>query len=100
MKDGKEAGKTICWQTLTGRHMPPLDERVLIWRGLSDKDGGFPCVGRLCRDTVGDCYLLISASGRDVIVTDETFRNHLWSPIPMPDRAARKRERERQRHEG
>ena len=85
------------WRRFTKKTMPPMKENVLLWRGLTDSDGGFPLIGKLYADpATGELYIVykVNPAGRDGVICPEEFRSMLWAEIEVPERARRKREKE------
>lgn len=93
---GMNDQKTIEWRTMAKHSRPPVNTSILIWRGLSDSDGGFPAIGRYYIDReTGESYVAIkpSIANRADLILEKEYRMIRWAEIPMPDEARRKYER-------
>lgn len=85
----------MMWHNLTLKKLPPEGVTFLLWLGLEDSDGGFPAVAKLRRDSDGTPYVVShwANDNRKVFFSFE-WRGMMWAEIPIPARAARKREKD------
>lgn len=75
---------TLEWHSMDT--MPERGERVLLWRGLSDDDGGFPTIARAVR-YMGETVIRYKPDGEDwqELARDE-YNDSKWARIPRPER--------------
>ena len=69
------------WHTMDT--LPERGELVLLWRGLSDDDGGFPSIARAvwCQGAIMIRY----EDGRDwQVLAREEYPTSMWARIPKP----------------
>lgn len=66
--------------------MPERGERVLLWRGLTDDDGGFPAIARAVFYK-GAILIRYKPEGEDwqELMRDE-YPASMWARIPRPER--------------
>ena len=74
----------MTWHTM--ETLPDPGERVLLWRGLSDSDGGFPAIARSVRYR-GETVIRYNPEGGDWHeLTREEYPASMWARIPRPER--------------
>ena len=85
----------MTWHNLALKKLPPEGVTFLLWLGLEDSDGGFPAVAKLRRDRDGMPYIVFHGANDNwkVFFACE-WRGMMWAEIPIPARAARKREKD------
>lgn len=87
----------VKWEELTAKSLPPIDNdcSFLLWRGLRDDDGGFPCIAKRVQFGLNPAYIMfLKASGWHVLEKEE-YAECLWAEIEAPEGAGQKRERTR-----
>lgn len=66
--------------------MPEWGERVILWRGLSDDDGGFPAIARAVR-YMGETVIRYKPDGGDwQELSRDEYKDSKWARIPRPER--------------
>ena len=73
------------WNKLTKKSMPPINETVLLWRGIRDSDGGFPCVAKHCRVNGEEYIRWRSYDELWQKLKPEEYRATRWAMIPKPE---------------
>lgn len=72
----------MTWHTMDT--MPERGERVLLWRGLHDDDGGFPAIARV-GIYKGDILILYKSDDEDwQELTRDEYPGTMWARIPKP----------------
>lgn len=72
----------MTWHTMDT--MPERGERVLLWRGLHDDDGGFPAIARV-GIYKGDILILYKPGDEDwQELTRDEYPGTMWARIPKP----------------
>jgi len=83
------------WRRLAKESMPEVNlfKGFLLWIGLRDDDGGFPCIAKHVQYGENPPYIrYVKPSGWHVL-EKESYRDCLWAEIDTPERVKRKRER-------
>lgn len=74
----------MTWHTM--ETMPERGERVLLWRGLHDDDGGFPAIARAV-PYMGETVIRYKPEGEDwQELTRDEYPGTMWARIPRPER--------------
>lgn len=86
----------MTWYTLTDKHMPPIDEDVLLWRAVNESDGGLVTIGKRVRfgEDTAIRYLCGSAEGWRFLDRDD-YRTTRWALISPPYCVIKKIEKRR-----
>lgn len=72
----------MIWHTMDT--MPERGERVLLWRGLTDDDGGFPAIARAV-SYKGGIFIRYKPEGEDwQELTRDEYPGTMWARIPKP----------------
>lgn len=74
----------MLWHKLD-EELPPLRKPVLIWRGMSDSDGGFPMIGKHVLFD-GESRIRTKGADADWNVLDESeYKDTRWSEVERPE---------------
>ena len=72
----------MIWYTMDT--MPARGDRVLLWRGLMDDDGGFPSIARAV-PYMGETVIRYKPEGEDwQELTRDEYPGTMWARIPKP----------------
>ena len=72
----------MTWHTMDT--LPARGEQVLLWRGLSDDDGGFPSIARAVWYK-GAILIRYDAEGEWRELTRDEYPTTMWARIPRPE---------------
>ena len=72
----------MTWHTMDT--LPARGERVLLWRGLMDDDGGFPSIARAV-SYMGAILMRYEAGGEWQELTRDEYPTTMWARIPRPE---------------
>ena len=74
----------MLWHRLDQK-LPPIRKPVLIWRGMSDSDGGFPMMGK---NVIFDGKNYIRYKGADsqwCELDESEYKDTRWAEVERPE---------------
>ena len=74
----------MLWKRLDQK-LPPLRKPVLIWRGMSDSDGGFPMMGK---HVIFNDKSYIRFKGADTgwdVLDESEYKDTRWAEVERPE---------------
>lgn len=74
----------MLWHRLD-QELPPLRKPVLIWRGMSDSDGGFPMMGKHVLFE-GKSYIRYKdCDDRWQVLDESEYKDTRWAEVERPE---------------
>lgn len=74
----------MLWHRLD-QELPPLRKPVLIWRGMSDSDGGFPMMAKRVRFDNLDVIRYKGADDGWRALSESEYYDTRWAEVERPE---------------
>ena len=74
------------YKKLTGKTMPPIDnrKRFILWRGVRDTDGGFPSTAKRVQYNDNEPYIRFETINGWKVLSPDEYKDCLWAEIETP----------------